>query len=318
MQWKRLSLSMIALITSQCALANTLQPQQSAGAPVTKDAALNAAVQMSHSYWNNYIFNATNRPEWLTRTFFSYAIEHQNTPVSEVETTQPLYMDCWNTLFWQGRMAYNSNDGTGNLGLGYRYLTDSKKQMFGVNAFLDKTMHYNHRRVGLGGEYFTQYITVRANYYDAISSTRYSGTSSGIIGYQRALSGYDASIEAPVPFVSWARIVAQGYRWRGNQTAGVNGGEVNLRLFPARQVEIDVGASDDNANGIQTFLKVDYYLGAADFIENSASTSSYRGMWAPVDLERQRLQKVIRHNDIVLEKTNNGISGSGIIVARGT
>lgn len=284
----------------------------------TKEAA-DLASQAGQSYLNN-IFNSTNRPDWLTRTYISYAVQHRNTPIGEILTTQPLYEDCWNTLFWQGRVAYTDGDGTGNLGLGYRYITDDKKMMWGVNTFFDETMHYKHKRAGLGGEFFTTYLTFRANYYNALSRSINVGADpiSGITSYQRALTGYDASIETPVPYVSWMRFIAQGYRWRGNKTSGLNGGEAMLRIFPARQVEIDAGASVDNVNGTSTFLKLDYYFGSPAFIENSASTTSYNGMYAPVDLEKQRLQKVIRHNDIVLETTNNGISGSGIIVARGT
>jgi hypothetical protein len=286
--------------------------------PTSKQDALNWATQTGNSYLNN-IFNSDNRPAWLTRTYLSYAIENKNTPVGEVETTQPIFENRWNTVFWQGRLAYNSGEGTGNLGLGYRYLTDDRRFMWGLNTFFDEAFQYDHQRVGLGGELFTNYLTFRANYYDAISSKKVINTSvAGITYYEQALSGIDASIETPVPHISWMRFVASGYQWIGKNTADVNGASAELRIFPARQVEIDAGLAHDNSSGSRAFLKFDYYLGSPAFIQNSATTKHSYDTLASVDLETQRLQKVIRHNDIVVEKTNNGASGTGITVARGT
>lgn len=303
------------IIPLQVVAAQTNALQNNAA---TNQNPVDLAKQVGNSYLNN-VFNSTNRPAWMTRTFLSYAIENKNTPVGEVETTQPIFENYLNTIFWQGRLAYHSGDGTGNLGLGYRYLTNDRNLMWGLNAFYDETMHYNHERVGLGAELFTKCLTFRANYYDAISNKKNVGTSSaGITYYEQALSGYDASIETPVPHVSWMRFVASGYRWLGKNTASTNGGSAQLRIYPARQVEIDAGVAADNSSGARAFLNLNYYLGAPDFIQNSATTSHSNDTFASVDLETQRLQRVIRHNDIVVEKTNNGSSGPGITVARGT
>lgn len=306
---------LVLLIPIQVLASNTSTPQNT---PLSKQDSINMVTQTGNSFLHN-VFNSTNRPDWMTRTFFSYDIQAKNTPVGEVETTQPLFENRWNTLFWQGRLAYNSGDGTGNLGLGYRYLTDDRKFMWGLNAFYDQTMQYTHQRIGIGAELFTNYLTFRANYYDAISNKKNVGTTTtGITYYEQALSGFDASIETPVPRISWMRFVGSGYRWIGKNAASINGGSGQLRIFPARQVEIDAGVAGDNKRGAQVFLKLDYYLGSAAFIQNSASTTHSDSMFASVDLETQRLQKVIRHNDIVVEKSNNGISGPGITVARGT
>lgn len=280
----------------------------------TKEA-VTTATQMGNSFLHN-IFNSTNRPDWLTRTDINYDLQQKNTPVTSIETIQPLFQNRWSTWFWQGRAAYNDGDGIGNIGLGYRYLTDDRNLMWGLNTFYDETMNYNHKRLGFGGEIFTRYLTFRANYYDALSGKRNTGSANSMTGYQQALSGYDASIETPVPYVSWMRFVAQGYRWKGVHMASTNGGQANLRVFPARQLEMDLGVAGDNINGGQAFLKLNYYLGSPAFIENSATTPSFHGSFAAQDLEKQRLQKVIRHNDMVVEKTTFN-NGSDITIGRG-
>lgn len=273
----------------------------------------NIITQAGNSYLNN-IFNSTNRPEWLTRTDITYAIQYKNTPVTGIETIQPLYMDCYHTLFWQGRAAYNDGSSTLNLGLGYRYITEAKDLMWGLNTFFDENPRYQHKRLGLGAEVFTPYITFRANYYDALTGRLYVGNNT----YERALNGYDVSIETPVPYFSWMRFTAQGYHWEGVQTSNVNGGLANLRIFPATQLEIDAGISDDNSQHVTTFLKLDYYFGSPKFIEYSATTRHPGGVFAAQNLENMRLQKVIRHNDIVVEKSSGGPASSAIIIARGT
>ena len=299
-----------SIFTLSIAMQVVASPQHIATGS-TKEAA-DMVTQVGSSYLNN-IFNSTNRPAWLTRTDITYAVQHNNTPVGGIETIQPLYEDLWNTLFWQGRASYNDGSSTFNLGLGYRYLTDDKQLMWGVNTFFDENPRLQHKRAGLGGELFTPYVTLRANYYDALTGRRFVGSNT----YERALNGYDVGVETPMPYISWMRFTAQGYHWEGVAANDVNGGLAKLRLFPARQVEVDAGISYDNSQHTQTFLNVDYYFGSPAFIEYSATTAHPAGVFAAQNLENMRLQKVIRHNEITVEKTN-GTATTGIIVARGT
>lgn len=294
--------------SSQATSTHAYKNQPTTGS--TKEA-VDMLTHESGSYFNK-MFNATNRPDWLTRTDITYAIQHDHTPIGGIETIQPLYQNVLSTLFWQGRAAYNSGSTTVNLGVGYRHLTENKNLMWGANLFYDENTRYLHKRLGIGGELFTPYVTLRANYYDAISGKQRVGVNT----YERALNGFDASLETPVPYVSWMRFTAQGYHWEGVHASDVNGGLLNVRMFPARQVEVDAGASYDNSQHTQAFLTLNYYFGSPAFIEYSATTPHPTELFAAQDLENMRLQKVIRHNDIVVEKTT-GISTTAVIVARG-
>lgn len=286
--------------------ANT-QPSRVTGS--TKEG-LNSVKQAGTSYLNDQLKQKLSA--WFTRTDINYAIQEDHKPVASAETIQPFYMDDWHTVFWQGRLAYNDSATTGNVGLGYRYLMDNKKLMWGVNTFYDQNISHSHKRVGVGGEAFTPYLTFRANYYEAISGNREVG------GYmERALDGYDGGVEAPIPYIPWMRLKAEGYHWNGVDTSDVNGEIATLRTFPTKQLEIDLGVAHDNSLGRQAFLELDYYLGRPAFIQYSATTSHLVAGFAPLNLEDLRLQKVLRHNDIVVEKTSGSASG-GIIIARGT
>ncbi|MDR3491146.1 MAG: inverse autotransporter beta domain-containing protein [Gammaproteobacteria bacterium] len=265
--------------------------------------AIDVSKQMADTFFNK-AFNSTNKPDWATRTDVTYDIQTKHVPITGVETIQPLFETNLHTLFWQGRASYLSGTGTGNLGLGYRYLRDDKQLMWGINTFYDQTFHYGHQRVGLGGELFTPFVTARANYYDAVSGKKRVGTVGNITDYERALSGVDAGIETPMPYASWMRFTALGYHWNGKTKSDINGGSLGFRAFPARQLEIDGGVAYDNDKHTQAFLKLNYYLGSAAFIENSATTPHDHSTFAAQNLENMRLQKVIRNNNVVVEKSS--------------
>lgn len=326
MQRKCIRLTMLAAAVMMPVLAHASEPQKMPWPSLARSHTNNHAgstkeatafvQQAGNSFLNRYL-NSTSGPAWLSRTDIAYDLQAKNTPVTSIETIQPLYESNVSTIFWQGRFAYNSGDGTGNLGFGYRYLTENKQWLFGANAFYDVTVQYAHTRVGIGGELFTPYVVLRANYYDALSGNQNVNTSViGTTSYEHALSGYDVSLETPIPYISWMRLTAAGYHWQGIDTKNINGGEAGIRSFPARQLEMDLGIAGDNQYGGQAYLRLNYYLSSPAFIQNSATTPSYQGAFAPLDLEQQRLQKVIRHNDVVVEKTSR--NAAGVIIGRGT
>jgi hypothetical protein len=180
--------------------------------------------------------------------------------------------------------------------------------MWGVNAFYDAICRYPHKRAGLGGEVFTPYVTLRANYYGAYTGTQFSGENT----YEHAASGFDAGIETPVPYLSWMRFTLKGYHWKGNYAPNVNGGLVSFRIYPARQLEVTAGYANDNSQHSQGFLNLSYYIGSPDFVQYSASTPHPSPLFAAQDLEKIHLEKVLRANKIVVEKTH---FGNAVIVA---
>lgn len=250
---------------------------------------------------------------WFDRTDITAAVQEDNKPVWGIETIQPLFMNNLHTFFWQGRLSYSNTSTTANLGLGYRYLTTDKSKLWGINAFYDENIRFLHKRVGLGGELFTSWLTFRANYYNAISGTKLIGSYN-----EKALDGADISLETPVPYVPWSRFVLEAYHWQGVTANNVNGGSAAFRAYPMKNMELDLGMAHDNSQGNQGFLAVNFYLGRPSFIEYSATNSKLGGIVPTRHLEDFRLQKVYRHNEIVVEKSTPGVSGSGIIIARGT
>ena len=288
------------------------QRNQSNSVQGSRQDIINVAGQIGNSYLQK-MFNSTNKPAWLTRTDIGFDIQRFYKPVTFIETIQPILENDRDTVFWQGRLDYSDTIPTANLGLGYRFFTPNKKWMLGINTFYDETLRYTHKRYGAGAEVYNEYLTLRVNGYNDISGKRYITTAIT----QQALSGYDFSLETPVPYVSWMRFTAGGYHWEGKRgVSDVNGANAELRVFPARQIEMNVGYAYDNNKGTQSFLNLAYYFGSPEYIQYSATTIKNSDAMAPRNLEALRLEKVRRHNDIVTQKEVS--TQTSVIIGRGT
>ena len=248
-------------------------------------------------------FSPTPKPEDVfARTDFSIVVAQQHKPTLAAQTIQPIYRNFCNTWFGQGGAAYNSGNGIYDIGAGYRFLTSNKMWLWGLNLFYSQSDPHAYKNIGLGGEVFTPYLVLRANYYNAISGKTYETSASGNLQIEQALNGVDASIEMPVPWVSFMRFTVGGYHWNGDLQSSVNGESARFRLFADPSLEIDFGAAHDNRLGLQKFISVDYYFGSPAFIERSAISWSCDPTFYPLNLDHQRLQKVLRRNDPMLEK----------------
>jgi len=256
--------------------------------------------------------NAEYFPGWLRRTDFVFDFQENNKPSYSIESIQPLYESNLDTTFIQGRAAYSNNNGTYNIGAGYRRLLQDKTWMFGLNSFYDRTSRYQHQRWGVGAEVFNQYATFRANYYDAFTGAKTTLVSGGNTTTERALDGGDISLETPVPFLPWAVLTAEGFYWKTiNLDKNIKGWTAGLRMYPMDYLEIEAGYTDDNIRASEAFVQLTWHFGGPDHIEHTLySTPVSHQFMNARNLENFRLEKVRRHHDIVVEKetTNAGIS----------
>ncbi|AXA80579.1 hypothetical protein CE206_28800 (plasmid) [Achromobacter xylosoxidans] len=83
-----------------------------------------------------------------------------------------------------------------NLGLGYRYMA-SDDVMVGANAFIDANPDRGHRRLGLGGEVWTDYLKFSANGYFQQSAWKESPDLDSYM--ERPASGFDVRLEGYLP-----------------------------------------------------------------------------------------------------------------------
>ena len=263
-----------------------------------------------------------NGPDWLKRTDVSIEGMEHSKPTWSVETIQPLFQTpstLQDTVFFQGRWGDRNSDNTVNLGLGYRRLLSDGTWLFGTNAFFDTTTKHSHQRVGIGGEAIGQYMTLRANYYDAISGEKTISTIGGVTTTEKALNGYDFEIDAPMPYLPWMRVAATSYHWNSATSglANVRGDKLMLSGNITSSLSMELGRMDDNYRPAETFVRLIYNIGATP--TNGTESTLFDGIkpasaFEARDLSRHTLDKVQRQNDIVVETKRSG--GGGITIGR--
>ena len=251
-------------------------------------------------------------PAWLERSSLSVSEAGDNDVQFEFETIQPLMQTPEtneHTVFVQARIAKEKDDEILNIGLGYRNLNEDQSLLLGVNAFYDATTEYDHRRGSLGLEAMGKTFTARANIYSAFSDEK-SITEGSVTTYQTALDGYDVSLDMPVPYTPWVRFQATSYKWSAVKGFDdVKGAKAALVGNLNQNVSFEVGADDNNYNGTDGFVKLQYNM--AGISTNGVTASLADGatsdaMSVERDLSQHVLDKVVRNNNIVAQ-TRGGI-----------
>ena len=252
------------------------------------------------------------KPAWLERTSFSISESEDNDVQFEFETIQPLMQTPdtkTHTVFVQGRVAKVKDDETINIGLGYRNLNAAQTLLLGVNAFYDATTEYSHRRGSLGLEAIGKTFTARANFYSAFSKEK-KKTKGSVTTYQSALDGYDMSVDMPVPYTPWMRLQATSYKWSAlKDFKDVSGSKLAMIGNLNQHISFEVGADDNNYNGTDAFVKVQYSL--AGVPTNGVTATLADGALSDVmaterDLANHTLDKVVRNNNVVVQ-TKGGV-----------
>ena len=107
----------------------------------------------------------------------------------------------------------------GNIGVGYRKLSDSKNSMTGADVFFDYDEKGN-ARASVGVELRSSAFDVLGNYYSGISGAKTVGDYT-----ERTLDGYDLSIVGQVPYIPWVNVIGNSYNWEAEKNSKDSKGE---------------------------------------------------------------------------------------------
>lgn len=260
-------------------------------------------------------------PDWLKRTDISVEGIENGKPTWSIETVQPLYQTpstLDHTVFFQGRWGHRAGDDTLNLGAGYRRLLENKSWLLGANFFHDMERQANHRRWGIGGEAIGRYATFRANYYRPDSGAKVVRNEGGVIETEKALRGHDVEIDVPVPYLPWLRFSANTYRWYA-ATSGLDdqkGDKYTLLGNISKHLSFELSQLDDNYRRKENSFKLTYTFGKPS---NGVANTLFDGLktsraFTERDLTKHTLDKVVRQNEIIVEKRRSG--GGGVSIGR--
>ena len=195
------------------------------------------------------------------------------------------------------------NDLTVNLGVGARHFFD--QQMFGYNLFLDRDLHDEHTRAGVGIEYLRDNLRFSANSYAALSSWK---NSPHLAGYdEKAADGFDVRAEGYLPNHPQlgGRLMYEHYF---GDKVGLFGKEklqkkpsavtvgANYTPIPMVTIGVDRKVGNSGFGNTQFNLAFNYAFGTSLSKQlNSSNVAAKRSV------EGSRYDLVDRNNEIVLQ-----------------
>lgn len=196
---------------------------------------------------------------------------------------------------------------TVNLGLGYRHFADGF--MVGGNAFLDQDVSRGHRRLGLGGEWWADYLKLSMNGYFRLSDWKRSPDARDY--QERPASGWDIRTEGYLPRYPQLGGKLMFEKYYGDEVGlfGASNRQRNPRAWtlgvsytpaPAITLGLDHRMGQGGKSDTSLKLGVKYAIGVplAKQLEPGGVASSRQ-------LAGMRMDLVERNNEIVLEYKKN-------------
>ncbi|MGL6001077.1 MAG: inverse autotransporter beta domain-containing protein, partial [Plesiomonas sp.] len=207
--------------------------------------------------------------------------------------------------FTQLGLRHKEDRTTVNAGVGQRHFNAQDKDMLGYNLFLDHEIEAGHTRIGVGAEYWRDYVKLSANGYLRLSGWK---ASDELVDYdERAANGFDLRAEAYLPSLPQLGGKLKYEQYFGNEVAlsDVNNRQkdpyamtagINYTPIPLVTVGVDYTKEKGQSGDTQFNLAFNYRLGeSVDKQLDSASVAEYRS------LAGSRYDLVDRNNNIVLE-----------------
>ena len=180
----------------------------------------------------------------------------------------------------------------GNLGMGKRFLSEDNHTLTGFNVFLDYD-HYGNTRGSIGGEIKNAVMGLTSNYYKKIDN--------GSVD-EKVLDGYDIELTSQIPYLHWADIFYNTYKWNGAEREDLEGSKIGTEMLLTPNLAFEAAYDDKDKKGLE-----DEYYAKVQFIYPpkegpTALDGISEEMWADnKDMSGELLSKVKRQNKIMVE-----------------
>ena len=242
----------------------------------------------------------------------SIQINEDDNPDIEILAVRDLNSEEYSNTFTQFSLHSQESNGhdriIGNLGFGYRKLSDDKSNLFGINAFIDNDFEAEHRRGSIGLEVKGAYLDLTVNsYYALTDSKNYKGTA------EEVLSGQTINLASQIPYAPWANLNLQSYSWENVKASSDTEGytvSIESYLTPSLALEVKNDYNDNAAVDDEFTYKLTYNYpprGDGKSMQDGLSKLAFEKQ----NMEAKLKDKVKRDNNIVIE-----IQGSVIITSK--
>ena len=195
-------------------------------------------------------------------------------------------------------VGVNSNRYIGNLGYGYRQLSDDNMYMFGTNAFFDRDLKEGHSRASIGLEAKAGMLDFTFNHYESLTLQKKVD-----LIKEQALGGMDYTFATQVPYMPWAKFNFTGYKHKADiATVDTKGKKyiAEMNLTPSLVLEAEYDESGNNADDF-TSMKITFvYPPRNSNLSLSDGFLSSQAFYKK-DMTKTLSEKVKRNNNIAIE-----------------
>ena len=242
----------------------------------------------------------------------SIQINEDDNPDIEILALRDIEASNNSNLFTQFSIHTQETNGNdrliGNIGIGYRKLSDDKTNMLGINMFFDNDFNAGHQRGSIGLELKGANLDLTVNSYHKISNMEtYKSTE------EQVLSGYTINLASQIPYAPWAKINLQNYSWENEKASSdTEGNSIALEAFltPSVQIEFKNDMSDNSGVDDEFTSKLTYTYPPRE------DGKSMQDGFSNVAFEKENVQnklkdKVKRNNNLTVE-----VQGSIIVTSK--
>ena len=242
----------------------------------------------------------------------SIQINEDDNPDIEILALRDIEASNNSNLFTQFSIHTQETNGNdrliGNIGIGYRKLSDDKTNMVGINMFFDNDFNAGHQRGSIGLELKGANLDLTANSYHKISNMEtYKSTE------EQVLSGYTINLASQIPYAPWAKINLQNYSWE-NEKASIDteGNSIALEAFltPSVQIEFKNDISDNSGVDDEFTSKLTYIYPPREDSKSMQDGFS-NNAFEKENVQKKLKDKIIRNNNLTVE-----VQGSIIVTSK--
>ena len=242
----------------------------------------------------------------------SIQINEDDNPDIEILAVRDIEATNNSNLFTQFSIHTQETNGhnrlIGNLGVGYRVLSDDKSNVVGVNLFLDNDFNAGHQRGSVGFELKGSNLDFTANSYHKISNMEvHKGTE------EQVLSGFTINLASQLPYAPWAKINWQNYSWDNEKASSDSKGNslaLETYLTPSVQLELKNDMSDNSGVDDEFSTKLTFIYpprGDGKSMQDGFSNVAFE----KENIEKKLKEKVERNNNMTVE-----VQGSIIVTSK--
>lgn len=196
----------------------------------------------------------------------------------------------------------------GNLGFGYRFLSEDESMMLGINSFYDRDLTEKHARGSVGFEARGSVLEFNLNQYYSMSNKQtVSGTD------EQSLGGIDYKLSSQIPYMPWAKIGWTGYQHEADKaTVDTEGDIYSLELALTPSLVLDVSIDESNhSDGDADSAELSFVYPPKDEKATLLDGFTSDEIWYKESMKNKLSEKVERNNNLVVE-----VQGTVIITSK--